>query len=177
MINFKRGLDDLPTSTELTLPPNLGDELAKLMVQPSVCEAEKVLAFAPQGWTLDSEVKLRKRLWDALNIDDPDRMARVLSESGWPLDKLLVRLRLAMWNASRGKGKYHKRRGLLHVCACNKAGIPPQGAVRCLERLLKISQPTQDEIWQVRVALRDADAIDRPVCTALLRGEPVRLKT
>ena len=83
---------------------------------------------------------------------------------------LLIRLRLAMWAKSAGKGPsgIYKRRGLIHIAAANVDGIPEGGALRCLAKLIEITPPDEVELWQVKTALADADRLGRHECCALL---------
>lgn len=148
--------------------------------------AHEVLQFAPNGWDSVVEGHLRKRLWGALKIDDAGHMHKALrlytTESehvggGWQLNKLLIRLRLAMWSKSAGKGPSGKRRGLLHAAAANVDGVPEGGAVRCLAKLIEIAPPDEEELWQVKTALADAERLGRCECCALLRHVLVGLET
>ena len=148
-----------------------------------------VLPDAPAWWSLAVEGKLRKWLWVALRDDAPGVMEAALrtyswgaatrnhpERVGWDLDKLLVRLRLALWAKSAGKGAGGKRRGLLHAAACNVLGVPGGGAPRCVERLLKLSPPGRGELWQLRVAVRDAQSLGRQEIVDLLRPHIERLE-
>ena len=140
--------------------------------------AEAALEFAPPWWSKQVEGQMRKRLWDALRIDDAGQLAKALRvyttecthvSGGWNLEKLLVRLRVAMWSKSAGKGASGKRRGLLHIAASNVAGVPHDGAVRCLARLLEMSPPDPTEYWQIQTAVAECERLGRVECLALLR--------
>eukprot|EP00966_Prymnesium_polylepis_P246628 5704452-Prymnesium_polylepis.4 len=141
--------------------------------------AEDVLTHAPAGWNPSVEGVLRKRLWSALKTDDAGQMAKALRmyttepthpTGGWPIEKLLIRLRLALWKGSAGKGRSGKRRGLLHACSANEAGVPSMGAVRCLRKLLEIAPPDEAEIWQIRTAIADCERLGRRECIEILTG-------
>ena len=113
------------------------------------------LASAPTNWGFLKERDLRRELWAALQNDDATKMESSLRRAcgkGWEIGSLLVRLRLALW--SNSGGKHGKQRGLLYVAACNASGVPQDGAVRCIERLLEMAPPGDGELWQLRVALR-----------------------
>ena len=132
--------------------------------------AVTVLAEAPAWWSPIEEGKLRKKLWAALGNDDAGKMQAALREysRGWELGHLLLRLRLALWSGSKGKGPSGKRRGLLHAAACNVAGVPEGGALRCLERLLELHAPGPEDAWQLRTAVRDTQELGRFVANQLL---------
>ena len=153
--------------------------------------ATDVLAHAPTWWNHHMESVLRKWLWIALRDDSPGQLEAALrtyswgaatasranpGRDGWELDKLLVRLRLSLWKGSKGKGKNGKRRGLLYTAACNVAGVPQTGALRCIARLLELCSPGQDDLWQLRIAVRDADGMGRGAAVAQLRPHLDRLE-
>ena len=95
--------------------------------------------------------KLRIACWNAFKQDDPDRLVSVLRN---PLNLRLIHnpnagniddnmrllfdiLELGLWRNSQGFGGNGDRRGLLSVAAGNVKGIPKEGAVHCLERLIQ----------------------------------------
>jgi len=78
---------------------------------------------------------LRGSCWNALKHDDPAGLMKALTDHGEEPITLLVRLELGMWKGWRGKHK-SERYGLLAIAAANVAGLPKDGAVRCLEFLL-----------------------------------------
>jgi hypothetical protein len=155
--------------------------------QPAV----DVLNHAPTWWNHHKESVLRKWLWIALRDDSPGQLEAALrtyswgaatasransGREGWELDKLLVRLRLSLWTKSKGKGPNGKRRGLLYTAACNIAGVPQSGAVRCIAKLLELSPPGQDDLWQLRIAVQNAGSMGRDAVVAQLRPHLDRLE-
>ena len=169
-------------------PPGAASE--SVPTEP-VSSAVEALADAPPWWSPCVEGKLRKWLWVALRDDSPGQLEAALRQYswgaawssrehpgrvGWELGKLLVRLRLALWSGSKGKGPNGKRRGLLHATACNVSGVPEGGATRCLERLFQLHPPDRDELWQLRTAVRDAQGLGRDDAVALLLPHLDRLE-
>lgn len=156
-----------------------------------VSSAVEALSDAPSWWSPCVEGKLRKWLWVALRDDSPGQLEAALrtyswgaawssrehpGRVGWELGKLFVRLRLALWSGSKGKGPGGKRRGLLHAAACNVSGVPEGGAVCCLERLLDLHPPDREELWQLRIAVRDARCLGRDEAVSLLSPHMARLE-
>lgn len=149
----------------------------QVLKRMSVSSAELVMQRAPSWWSPAVEGQMRKRMWEALLIDSPgqlDKAIRVYSyecthfTGGWEIEDLIIRLRLAMWRHSAGKGPSGKRRGLLHIAAANQAGVPADGAVRCLAHLLKRYPPDVSEYWQLRTALNDCTRLKRETCIGLI---------
>ena len=115
-----------------------GEQLSK----PS---AETVSVLPPLSCNKDNpeeseQIKvLRTVCWEALRNDDPDMLMHALHRGAGGDDlkihELLPRLELGMWKRGCGKHGEMKRRGLLTIAAGNQEGVPPSGAVRCLEAL------------------------------------------
>ena len=176
--------------TDSRVLPETADEPAGGVAKsPLGNSAVEVLAYAPAWWSPAIESRLRKWLWISLRDDEPGMLEAALrtyswgastrnhaERVGWDLGKLLVRLRLALWSKSRGKGPGGKRRGLLHAAACNVSGVPEGGALRCVERLLKLCPPEREELWQLRVAVRDAPLLGRDQVVLLLGPQIARLE-
>ena len=66
---------------------------------------------------------------------------------------LLAKLGRWLWRLARGKGRPAADRGLAHVCACNRRGVPPGGAPACLRWVLSAGD---ERVSQRRLVLADA---------------------
>ena len=140
--------------------------------------------------TLDSQVpgniagartKLRKRLWDALKVDDAALLIGIVEEGARTFNveasELMVLLDRWIWKNSAGKGKSGRAVGLLAVAATNIKGVPEEGALQCLKAILRrFSNEAQvaslpevikraQSMGRTRVVAVLRDALDAPVLT------------
>ena len=96
----------------------------------------------PNAMGLDLEIDvwkpLRTEAWVALRNDEADDLMLILekyrSRLEISLHDLIPMLKNHMWNPAKG----HPPDGLLAIAAGNGKGIPPQGCVACVERLLAV---------------------------------------
>jgi hypothetical protein len=86
-------------------------------------------------------MKLRKKLWEALKIDDEAALVSALDEGARTFNvtssELMVLLDRWLWRGSAGKGKDGKAVGLIAAAAMNTKGVPAKGALRCVTALVR----------------------------------------
>ena len=121
-----------------------------------------------------SRMRLRKECWDALSADDPAALFAAIDKAVCTFkvtsSELLVLLERWLWKKSAGKGGKEPV-GLVAAAATNVAGVPKEGALRCLDELLR---RFPDEASRVSGIMQKADdltarGIDRSRAAALLR--------
>ena len=121
------------------------------------------------------EKALRACCWDALKVDDPASLLGLLEAQGAAIEGgaagLMLRLELALWKQSNGRGPLpSNRRGLVCVAAGNGAGVPIDGALKCISMLLT-QFPNDGSAWteeQLELAERMARQKGRARAVQLL---------
>ena len=115
--------------------------------------------------------KLRKVCWSALASDQPHELTAALFAAVGGreerIPELLTRLELGLW--AKGRGKYHEgwRYGLMNVAASNFKGVPQEGALECLDTLLR-RFPAAWSSEQISMALSKAKELRRTGAVKLL---------
>ena len=81
------------------------------------------------------DAAMRVNLWEPLRTDDAAALVRALLCHGFRSAADLQSLRWRMWHSGQGKGG-RLATGLLCVAATNVAGVPPTGALKCIDAVL-----------------------------------------
>ena len=87
---------------------------------------------------------LKMKCWHALKTDNAEELCRALitaAGSKAMVPSVMARLEIELWAPAKQKqmrAQERTPRGLVCVASINRAGVPPEGAVRCLEMLLRV---------------------------------------
>ena len=96
-----------------------------------------------------SRMQLRKECWAALSADDPAALFAAIDKAVCTFkvtsSELLVLLERWLWKKSAGKGGKESV-GLVAAAATNVAGVPKEGALRCLDELLRRFPEEADDL-------------------------------
>ena len=99
------------------------------------------IVLGENGGRPPSTKALRVKCWAALNADDPDALLHAIQHGAEMFhvsrDELVSNMDKWLWKNDEMKFlSPGVPKGLIAVAACNKQGVPAEGAVRCLKRLL-----------------------------------------
>ena len=140
--------------------------------------------FRSRGARVSATVlhSLKVQCWDALKSDDAEKLCKALitvAGSKALVPSVMAQLEIGLWNDAKQKqmrAQERTPRGLVCVAAANRAGVPKEGAVRCLEMLLRVFPDgcTATELDRARVRLEwlHKDGVERPEVQRLLRAGP-----
>ena len=125
---------------------------------------------------------LKIHCWNALKTDNAEELCKALitaAGSKAMVPSMMAHLEIGLWNhADQQKIRAQERppKGLISVAASNSAGVPKQGAVRCLQMLLRVFPDgcSPDEIKRAQKGLERLrkDGLERPRVEEQLRCGP-----
>ena len=127
---------------------------------------------------------LKVECWNALKTDDAEELCKALitaAGSKAMVPSVMAELEIGLWNSTTQRQMRARERppaGLVSVAATNHAGVPNEGAVRCLEMLLRVfpdgCSPTEIKRALDRLQTR---GLDRSRVRELLLAGPYNSNT